>query len=117
MTKEYYLRDIIEEFDGHIERSPRKFRRVLRRTDEWYVDPKYATASDFDSYRMQVEEIGGVSISIPDDRVQDFVEYMSRRYNSVEYKIRQRVPAVQKAYENYRMLLQLCGGEELNARH
>jgi len=109
MNKKYYLDDIVKTFDGHIERSPMKFRRVQYDTREWWQDPKSTATDVLNSYRF--ETIGGVAIHIPDDKVQDFVSFMSPRLKAKEMEIRANVPAVQKAYEHYQLLLKMCGGD------
>lgn len=108
MNDKKYLDDIVKPFDGFVERSQRQFRRVVR-ADEWWHDPK-STAMDVIN-RMQIESVNGVAIHIPDDRVRDFVDFMSPRLKAKEMEIRANVPAVRKAYEHYKMLLLMCGGD------
>lgn len=106
-NQQVYLRDIVQTFDGIFERSDKQFRRM--EPLEWFHDPN-STAMDVLNTR-RFETIGGVAIHIPDDRIREFIEFMSPRFKAREMEIRANVPAVQKAYENYRLLLSMCGGD------
>lgn len=89
-------------FDAQAERSPRQFykRTMLKCTD--YNDPNV-------HYDTQV--IDAVAIHIPTHRLDDFLDTIDeQKYRELE--IRSRVPAVKLAYEQYRMLLKMCGGDD-----
>jgi hypothetical protein len=89
-------------FDAHAERSPRQFYKasILDYTD--YNDP---------NVQYKTEVIDAVAIHIPMHRLDDFLNIVEEQQYR-EIFIRNEVPAVKKAYEQYRMLLKMCGGDD-----
>lgn len=95
-------------FDAFTEPSNRKFHRLNKIPVQfWADDPNLAP--DF-SYKQRMETVEGVAIHIPIHKLDDFLSVIDeQRYK--EMYIRDNVPAVKKAYEQYRMLLKMCGGD------
>ena len=88
-------------FDAQVERSPKQFYKRTRIEPTDYNDPNV----HYDS-----QTIDAVAIHIPTHRLDDFLDTIDeQRYREME--IRDNVPAVKKAYEHYRMLLRMCGGD------
>lgn len=106
-----HLYELSKHFEAHLEKSTRRFRRYKRHDIEWYADPKSTVSDDVNGYQVRVEEIDGVAIHIPDHRVDDFLSCIDER-RVREMEVRNAVPAVKKAYEQYRLLLKMCGGAE-----
>ena len=79
---------------------------------DWWVNPQYNGSEDFEiAVKNEVEEIEAVAIHIPVDRLDDFLGIVDeQRYK--ELAIRNSVPAVKLAYERYKMLLKMCGGDD-----
>lgn len=101
------LSDLARYFDAYIEKSDRRFHKVHRVDQEWFVDPK-STATDQLSYQMRMEYVQGIAIHIPEHRVDDFLSALDeRRFKEIE--LRDQYPAVKKAYEQYKMMLLMCG--------
>ena len=102
------LHDLSKYFDAYIEQSPRRFNVIKRHPLEWYADPASSTASDLNGYRHQVESVDGIAIHLPEHRVDDFLSCIDD-HRIKEMEIRNNVPAVKKAYEQYQLLLKMCG--------
>jgi hypothetical protein len=88
-------------FDAVPDRSERKFYRRTKLDWTDYSDPhiNYTT-----------ETVEAVAIHIPIYKLDDFVSSIDeQKYKEME--IRDNVPAVKKAYENYQLLLKMCGGD------
>lgn len=95
------LKNFCEAFDAYPEKSNRKFlrRKRIERTD--YNDP---------NVYYNTEEVEAVAIHIPIYKLDDFLGIVDeQRYK--ELYIRNSVPAVKKAYEQYKLLLKMCGGD------
>lgn len=100
------LRRFCETFDAHPEKSDRRFYRRTRLDYTDYSDPnvQYAT-----------ETVEAIAIHIPLYKLDDFLGVVDeQRYH--EMAVRDNVPAVKKAYEHYKLLLKMCGGD-YNARY
>lgn len=104
------LYELSRYFEAHVDRSDRRFNVLRRRPVEWYKDPVDSTASDLDGSRIQVESVEAIAIHIPEHRVDDFLSCIDDS-RMAEMEIRNSVPAVKKAYEQYRLLLKMCGYE------
>lgn len=105
------LYELSRYFEAHVDRSDRRFNVLRRRPVEWYKDPVDSTASDLDGYRSQIETVDAIAIHIPEHRVDDFLSCIDDR-SIREMEIRNSVPAVKKAYEQYQLLLKMCGYED-----
>jgi hypothetical protein len=58
----------------------------------------------------KTEVVGGIAIHIPEYMLNDFLDMFSdRKFQDME--IRMNVPAVKKAYEHYKLLLNMCRGD------
>ena len=96
----------LKAFDGVIEPSEKKFHRPTRRNTDWYN----SDMDTMESYRMQMEIVEAVAIHIPVYKLEDFLSTTDeQKYRELE--IRMQVPAVKKAYEQYMLLLKMCGGD------
>ena len=105
------LYELSKYFEAHVEHSDRKFNVMKRQPIEWYRDPADSTASDLYGFRQQVESVDAIAIHIPEHRVDDFLSCIDDS-RVKEMEIRNNVPAVKKAYEQYRLLLKMCGYED-----
>jgi hypothetical protein len=68
--------------------------------------------TDFDdpNVHYNTEIVDAIAIHIPTHRIDDVLSMIdNQKYREME--IRDQVPAVKKAYEHYRMLLKMCGGD------
>jgi len=105
------LNAFISAFDGVIEPSERKFYRQAKIREDWYN----SDMDTMESYRLQMEVVEAVAIHIPVYKLEDFLSTIDdQKYKELE--IRLQVPAVKKAYEQYSLLLKMCGGD-YNARY
>jgi hypothetical protein len=95
------LEKLCRVFEAHAERSPRKFIKRTRLDYIDYNDP---------NVHYTTEEIDAVAIHIPIHRIDEFLNIVDEQTYKELY-IRNEVPAVKKAYEHYRMLLRICGGD------
>ena len=91
--------ETFEAVPGH---SDKKFyRRTMVNWSEYNVDPLV----DY-----KTETVDAVAIHIPIHRLDEFVSAISERQYD-EMTIRSKVPAVKKAYDQYQLLLKMCGGD------
>ena len=88
-------------FEAHVEPSERRFYK--RET----ID--FRQLSDTDFY-TRTEEVRALAIHLPEHRIDDLLGFFDEQ-KFHEMKIRDNVPAVKKAYEQYRLLLKMCGGD------
>jgi hypothetical protein len=95
------LQQFCEGFNAVPERSDKRFYRKQRLNFIDYNNP---------DVEYKVETVEGVAIHIPIYKLEDFLSVVDeQRYK--ELTIRNQVPAVKKAYEHYKMLLRMCGGD------
>ena len=95
------LQQFCEAFDAIPERSDKRFHRRQRLDFIDYNNP---------DVQYKFETVEGVAIHIPIYKLDDFLSVVDeQKYKELE--IRANVPAVKKAYEHYRMLLKMCGGD------
>lgn len=88
-------------FNAEVLDSDRKFKRVKMPSWPDYENPDIS---------YEVEELPAVAIHLPREKLKDFLSVVDeQRYKELE--IRDQVPAVKKAYEHYKMLLNMCGGD------
>jgi hypothetical protein len=101
MSQDDMLRKFCEMFEAYPTQSDRKFhkRTVLNWSD--YNNPQV-------NYHTEI--VSAIAIHIPEHRVKDFLNIVDEQKYK-EMQIRDNVPAVKKAYEQYKLLLKLCGGE------
>jgi hypothetical protein len=100
------LKKFCKAFDAYAEPSPRVFRRVVQSPFDWTDDCSFP--------KFETEDLKSVAIHIPEFRLRDFLSaFDEQKY--LELEIRDRVPAVKRAYEQYRLLLKMCGVD--NARY
>lgn len=87
-------------FEAHVEQSQRRFYK--RETIDY--------RSSLQDFYTHVEEVRAVAIHIPEHRIDDLLNCFEEQ-QFLEMEIRANVPAVKKAYEQYRLLLKMCGGD------
>lgn len=104
------LNQFCKKFDIHVEHSNRKFQRVVNHPVDWYVDKYCDTDFNIHSYQSRVENVDVIALHIPVNRLEELLTSIPEQYYK-EMEIRTAVPAVKKAYENYRLLLKMCGGD------
>lgn len=95
------LQRFCQAFEAEALKSDRRFYK--REVVSWseYNDPKV---------HFDTKIVEAVAIHIPEHRLNDFLQITDeQRYK--EMHIRDNVPAVKKAYENYKLLLKMCGGD------
>ena len=88
-------------FDAYAETSNRKFFKQVRQDMIDFEDP---------NVHYNVEEVAAVAIHIPTHRLEEFLNVVDEQKYK-ELAIRDQVPAVKLAYERYKMLLKMCGGD------
>ena len=104
------LEQFLKHFEGVARPSDQKFRRITNHPIDWYVDNECDTDFNIHSYQQRVEVVDGVALHIPIHKLEEFLASIpEEKYREME--IRMAVPAVKKAYEQYRMLLKMCGGD------
>jgi hypothetical protein len=95
------LQDFCKAFDAIPERSDKRFHRRTRLDYTDYDNP---------NVNYTTETVEAVAIHIPIYKLDDFLGVVDeQRYK--ELSIRDNVPAVKLAYEHYKMLLKMCGGD------
>jgi hypothetical protein len=95
------LQNFCKYFEAYPEKSTRRFYRRTRIMRSDYNDP---------NVHYETEEVDAVAIHIPIHKLDDFLGIVDeQRYRELE--IRDQVPAVKKAYEQYKLLLKMCGGD------
>jgi hypothetical protein len=110
------LQKCLRAFDAEAELSTKRFHRAKKAPIDWYNDPNQAYVADYESaFSTRIETVDAIAIHIPHDRIDNFLEmFDDKKYQ--EMIIRDQVPAVKKAYEHYKLLLKMCGGD-IDARY
>ena len=101
------LEKFCQTFGAYTEPSNRKFFRMNKVPLDFWADSdnKY---DEIAGYQSRAETVEGVAIHIPIYKLDDFLNVVDeQRYK--ELYIRDNVPAVKLAYEQYRILLKMCG--------
>jgi hypothetical protein len=93
-------RDFEEQFGAKIEPGTRRFFR--KQPINWSV---YNT-----DYEVKVEDIPSLMIHISEEEFEHMTQYMPGRIIR-ERNMRKDIPALQKAWDNYQLLLKMCGGD------
>lgn len=94
------LRNFCEAFEAISEHSHKKFQRRTRLDWIDYNNP---------NVNYTIETVEAVAIHIPIYKLDEFLSAIPEQHYK-EMEIRTQVPAVKKAYEQYRLLLKMCGG-------
>jgi hypothetical protein len=94
------LMEYLKSVEVYIEKSDRRFYKNSKIPPDWYNN-------DFYPDQLKREEVEAIAIHIPLDKVDDFISCLHLRSIN-EMEIRDRVPAVAKAYEQYQLMLKLC---------
>jgi hypothetical protein len=116
--------EFFNKFDMRVEQSRRKLRRIpnmYQHTNAWNY-----SVSDSAAYQLQtfpIEEVDCVDILMPADRLQHIIDYITDCEDSVRQQhtdrqlmyryeqdrsVRLNNPAVEKAYQKYVTMLELC---------
>ena len=96
------LTEICSKFEARTEKSEHRFYKRQRDYSHNYTNKSLVD--------YQLEVVDAVAIHIPNHRLDDFLSmFDDRRYQDME--IRMNVPAVKKAYEHYKLLLNMCRGD------
>ena len=104
------LQQFCKHFEAIPEPSPKKFRRLTNHPIDWYVDNECETDFNIHSYQQRVEEVDAVALHIPIHKLEDFLSSIPEQHY-IEMELRLQYPALKKAYEQYKLLLKMCGGD------
>jgi hypothetical protein len=102
MTQDDLLRRFCEMFEAYPTTSDRKFYKRTMVSWSEYNDPNVNYVS---------ETVNATALHIPDHKMEDFLRVAVDEERFREMQIRDNVPAVKIAYERYRLLLKMCGGD------
>ncbi len=95
------LKRFCQSFNAVTELSEKRFHRRIMASWSEYNDP---------NIDYKTETVEAVAIHIPIYKLDDFISSIDeQKYKEME--IRDNVPAVKKAYEQYRLLLKMCSGD------
>lgn len=94
-------RDFEEQFGAKVEPGTRRFFR--KQPISW--SPSYNAP-----YEVTVEDIPSLVIHISEEEFEHMTQYMPGRI-ARERRLREDIPAIQKAWDNYQLLLKMCGGD------
>ena len=94
------LNEICNLFGAVAEPSQKKFRRITN-IDE---------LDELNSLFARIEDIDAIAIHIPKDKLKFFMEAFNDQIMR-EMELRATVPAIEKAYKHYKMMIQMCGGD------
>ena len=93
---------LCDAFEGKATKSEHRFYVKTRVEPADYLKPLI-------DYKTEVVE--ATAIHIPNHKLDDFLDmFDDRKYQDME--IRLNVPAVKKAYEHYKLLLNMCRGDQ-----
>lgn len=96
----YLKKDFEEQFGATVETGTRRMYR--KQPINW--------ASFNQDYNLTVEYVPSLTIHISEEEFEHMLQYMPGRIIR-ERNIREDFPAVQKAWDNYQLLLKMCGGD------
>jgi len=99
------LNEICKLFGAVAEPSQKKFRRITN-LDLSNIDELDELNSPF----ARIEDIDAIAIHIPKDKLKFFMEAFNDQIMR-EMELRATVPAIEKAYKHYKMMIQMCGGD------
>lgn len=83
-------------FDAIVEPSQKRFRRI-----------RHCDFSNIGEPEM-IEDIEAIAIHIPKDKVEMFLDVFDDQ-RIKEFEIRSSIPAIEKAYNHYKMMIHMCG--------
>jgi len=98
----YLKKDFEEQFGATVETGTRRFYRKQHHPVSWSVHNI--------SHELTVEYVPSLTIHISEEEFEHMLQYMPGRIIR-ERNIREDCPAVQKAWDNYQLLLKMCGGD------
>jgi hypothetical protein len=104
------LQQFLKNFDGHVEPSQRRFKRVVHHPIDWSVDQYCDTDFNIHHNNRYVEDVEAVALHIPIYKLEEFLASIPEQHYK-EMELRMMYPALKKAYEQYRLLLKMCGGD------
>jgi hypothetical protein len=97
----YLKKDFEEQFGATVEPGTRRMYRKQPLIN-WSVHNV--------AYDLNVEYVPSLTIHIGEEEFEHMLQYMPGRIIR-ERNIREDFPAVQKAWDNYQLLLKMCGGD------
>ena len=103
------LQQFCKHFEAVPEPSHKKFRRMVSHPVDWYSDNDCDTDFNIHSYQHRVEEVDAVALHIPIHKLEEFLASIPEQHY-IEMELRMQYPALKKAYEQYKLLLKMCGG-------
>ena len=93
-------KDFEEQFNAKVEPGTRRFFRKQPTRWSAYNAP----------YEVILEDIPALTIHISEEEFEHMLQYIPGRVIR-EKRMREDIPAVQKAWDNYQLLLKMCGGD------
>lgn len=94
-------KDFEDYFGAMVEQGTRRF----------YRRPKPTSWSNFNAdYDVTIEDIPSLTIHITEEEFEHMIQYMPGRIIR-ERRMREDIPALQKAWDNYQLLLKMCSGD------
>ena len=99
-------------YSGALRRFCEAFEAVPAPSDQKFYRRTMVNWSDYNDPQVdyKTETVDAVAIHIPIYKLDDFVSAIDeQKYKEME--IRDNVPAVKLAYERYRLMLKMCGGD------
>ena len=109
--KDEGLLKFCQAFDASVEESPKKFYKPITHHVQDFAS---RANSELPTFQFRTEVVDAVALHIPAYRMNDFIDAINERQVQA-IDIRHKYPAVKKAYDNYMLLLKMCG--EDNARY
>ena len=104
------LQQFCKYFEAVPEPSQKKFQRITNHPVDWYVDHECDTDFNIHSYQRRVESVDAVALHIPIHKLEEFLAAIPEQHYK-EMELRMQYPALKKAYEQYKLLLKMCGGD------
>lgn len=96
-------KDFEEQFGAKIEPGMRRFSR--RQPVNW-------SSYNVGDYDVVIEEMPSLTIHMSVEEFEHMTQYIPGRVIR-EKRLREDIPALQKAWDNYQLMLKLCGGDYL----
>lgn len=96
-------KDFEEQFGAKIEPGTRRF--IRKQPVSW-------SSYNVGDYDVTIEEQPSLTIHMTEEEFEHMTRYIPGRVIR-EKRLREDVPAIQKAWDNYQLLLKMCGGDYL----
>lgn len=95
------ITDFEKQFSAKVEPGTHKFYRKM---------PVSWSAYNHLDYEMHTEIVPALTIHMTEDEFHHMTMYIPGRIVR-ERRLREDIPAIQKAWDNYQLLLKMCGGD------